>query len=130
MEEIRIKYEKGREFTAFAGNHKITIDQPLDNGGEDRGPTPTELFLSSLGSCIGVYVQGFCKRGGVPCEGMELRVGFEKAEDPYRISKIAVDVTLPEKVTEERKKAILKVAEHCLIHNTIANHPEVTINLS
>jgi putative redox protein len=130
MEEIRIKYEKGREFTAFARNHKITIDQPPDNGGEDRGPTPTELFISSLGSCIGVYVQGFCKRGGVPYEGMELKVSFEKAEDPYRISKIIVDVIMPEKVTEERKKAILKVAGHCLIHNTIANHPEVTINLS
>jgi len=129
MDELTIKHTGGREFTALCRSHKVVCDQPLDNGGKDSGPTPTELFVSSLGFCIGVYIEGFCKRGGVPYEGMEIKVKGERSKNPYRISKINVDVKMPEEISEERKKAILKVAEHCLIHNTIINHPEIEIKL-
>lgn len=129
MDEIIVKHTKGREFEAVLRGHRIIVDQPKDNGGNDSGPTPGELFVSSLGSCIGVYIEGFCKRGGIPYEGMEISVKWEKAENPYRISKIDVDVRMPEEIPEERKKAVLKVAGHCLIHNTLANHPDVTIAL-
>lgn len=130
MDEITIKHTKGREFTAHCRGHRLVIDQPPDNRGNDNGPTPTELFISSLGSCVGVFIEGFCKRGGVPYEGMEIKVTWEKTKDPYYISKINLDVKMPERVSKERKKAILKVAEHCLIHNTIKNHPEIKIDLS
>lgn len=33
-------------------SHSFVIDQPKGAGGQDEGPNPLEVFLSSLGACI------------------------------------------------------------------------------
>jgi uncharacterized OsmC-like protein len=40
-------------FETTLGNHRLLIDVPASMGGKDRGPTPPELFVASLGSCGG-----------------------------------------------------------------------------
>ncbi|OGL40795.1 MAG: hypothetical protein A3C43_00535 [Candidatus Schekmanbacteria bacterium RIFCSPHIGHO2_02_FULL_38_11] len=127
--EMTISYKGGKKFVAPCRSHNIVIDQPLDNDGKDEGPTPPELFIASLGSCIGVYVLAYCKNAGIKTEGMAINVKWEKAKNPDRIGEIKVDIKLPEDVGK-RKAALLKVAEHCLIHNTIHHQPKIEINLS
>jgi putative redox protein len=36
--------------TAVVGNHTVVIDEPLSNGGQDRGPAPTEYVCVALAS--------------------------------------------------------------------------------
>jgi len=38
-------------------------------------------------------------------------------------------VNLPEGFPEGRRKALLSVVEHCTVHNTLHQPPEVTISL-
>ncbi|OGL38482.1 MAG: hypothetical protein A2042_08725 [Candidatus Schekmanbacteria bacterium GWA2_38_11] len=59
---------------------------------------------------------------------MAINVKWEKAKDPDRIGTIKVDIKLPEDVGK-RKAALLKVAEHCLVHNTITHLPIIEITL-
>jgi putative redox protein len=33
--------------------HELVSDQPREDGGEDTGPTPTELFIAGLAACVG-----------------------------------------------------------------------------
>lgn len=35
---------------ARIGAHRLLIDEPVDKGGEDTGPTPTEAVLAALGA--------------------------------------------------------------------------------
>ena len=126
--EMTISYKEGKKFIASCRNHEITIDQPLDNGGKDEGPTPPELFIASLGSCIGVYVLAYCKNAGIKTDGFAINTRWEKAKDPDRIGKIKIDIKLPEDAGK-RKAALLKVAEHCLVHNTIIHPPKIEIDL-
>ncbi len=32
------------------GPHRLMADEPVDKGGDDSGPTPTELLLAALGT--------------------------------------------------------------------------------
>jgi putative redox protein len=131
LERAEIKYIDGKKFSATNRTHTIIIDQPKEGGGEDQGMTPPELFIDSLGSCIGVYVLGFCKNTGLDPIGMKIILDWEKASDkPGRIQKISAKIELPNVDIGARKAALLKVAESCLIHETIKHQPEVTIELT
>ncbi len=127
--EMNISYKDGKKFVATCRKHEVIIDQPLNNDGKDEGATPPEFFIASLGSCIGVYVLAYCKNAGIKTEGMTINVKWEKAKNPDRIGEIKVDIKLQEDVGK-RKAALLKVAEHCLIHNTILHQPKMDIEIS
>ena len=47
---------------------QLTADEPLALGGEDRGPTPTELVLAGLGSCKAITMQMYAERKGWPMD--------------------------------------------------------------
>ncbi|MDP2981499.1 MAG: OsmC family protein [Candidatus Omnitrophota bacterium] len=131
MEHTEVKYIDGKKFSAQNRKHAVIVDQPEDNGGNDQGPTPPELFVDSLGSCIGVYVLAFCKNTGLNPNGMKIILDWEKASDkPARIKNINVKIELPNADVGARKAALLKVAESCMIHETIKHQPEINIELT
>lgn len=131
MERAEIKYIDGKKFSAQNRAHTVIIDQPKENNGQDQGPTPPELFIDSLGSCIGVYVLAFCKNTGLNPDGMKIILDWEKAGDkPARIKSIKAKIELPNADIGARKAALLKVAESCLIHETIKHQPEINIELA
>jgi uncharacterized OsmC-like protein len=35
---------------ARVGPHRLLVDEPVDKGGEDTGPTPSETVLAALGA--------------------------------------------------------------------------------
>lgn len=131
MEHVEIKYQGGKGFLAQNRGHKLIIDLPKDFGGADQGPTPPELFIDALGSCVGVYVAGYCKSAGIDTEGLKIKIDWEKElkEKPHYIKKINVRIDLPNAEIGPRKEALLKVAYSCLIHQTIKNQPVIHIDL-
>ena len=48
---------------------------------------------------------------------------------PARVAGIDVRLIVPEGVPVERLDALLAVATHCTVHNTLASEPEVSITL-
>ena len=50
--EVFVRTVDGTRYTQNikAGKHVLTGDEPESVGGNDRGPTPYELLLASLGS--------------------------------------------------------------------------------
>jgi len=131
MERTEVTYIDGKKFSAQNRKHAIVIDQPEASGGNDQGPTPPELFVDSLGSCIGVYVLAFCKNTGLNPNAMKIILDWEKASDkPSRIKSINVKIELPNADVGARKAALLKVAESCMIHETIKHQPEIKLELA
>jgi len=127
--QVVVDYLGGMKFSAQCGKHAITIDLPLGQGGSDSGPTPPDIFLASLASCVGVYVAGFCKNHSLNAAGMKITIRAEKVQNPGRLDQFAIDISLPNVVVGDKRDAVLAVARKCLIHNTIEQHPAIAINL-
>ena len=72
--EVRVEHLGGMQFEIKARHHRISSDQPVDNGGFDEGMTPPELLLASLGSCAGFYAAQYLKKHHVATEGMIVRL--------------------------------------------------------
>jgi uncharacterized OsmC-like protein len=128
--EINIQHKGGMGFRVNIREHTIISDQPKDKGGMNEGPTPAELFVASLGSCIGVYAIWFCQKNKISYEAMKLNLVWAKSTTPpARIEQIDVTVSLPDGCPEALKKGLHEQVEKCLVHNTITNPPEINITV-
>jgi len=127
--KVTVNYLEGWKFESVCGDHKVTVDLPTSSGGKDEAPTPPQYFLTSLASCVGVYVVSYCESARLDAKGMQISITADKISHPNRIDNIKIDITLPNAQVGKRKEALLSVAKNCLIHNTMLHHPKMDINL-
>jgi putative redox protein len=129
MGTIRTEYKGDMLFESRVNGHRVVIDVPASMGGKGRGPTPPDLFVASLGSCVAAFVANYCNNTGIDTTGMTVDVSFEKAEDPTRLTDMRVEVNLPRGDLKGRENAILRVAERCPVHETVCTLEDVEILL-
>lgn len=129
MGKITTYYKGDMLFESKLGNHSILIDVPATMGGSDRAPTPPELFVASLGSCVGAFVANYCNNAAIDARDMTVDVTFDKLEDPTRLANVKVTVKMPHGTCGRRKEALRRVAENCPVHTTINMMEDVMFEL-
>ena len=117
----------GDRFSIAIRDHVVEVDQPAEDGGDDTAPTPLELFLASLASCVAHYARRYLRRHDLPTEGLAVTCRWEMAKNPARVGSVDIDLTIPNGVPEERREALVAVASHCTVHNSLVNAPEVRV---
>lgn len=128
MASITISFIDKCKFDAKVRNHNITIDLPANFQGTDTGPTPPELFVVGLASCMGYYALFYCKKNKISVDGLKIHADYEKAINPNRISKVFVKIFVPGLSTEQ-KKGVLEAASKCLVHQSLIQKPEINVNV-
>ncbi|MFD8705442.1 OsmC family protein [Kitasatospora sp. NPDC059648] len=128
---IRIEHLAGDRYEIAVRGHRIVVDQPVEDGGQDSGPTPTELFAASLASCVAFYAGRYLTPHGVDPKGLRVDAGFTMASDhPARVTEATLTVKAPEGLDPARYDALLAVASHCTVHNTLHQPPTVRIGMA
>lgn len=129
MDLITISQEKDSQFRTEIRRHIFFSDMSVDDGGKDEAPSPAELLVSSLGACIGMTINTYCKSHGYSTDNLEVSMTYLLADQPKRIKNITVDITLPENFPANRKQAIHNSIKTCVIYNTISPDTEIDIEL-
>lgn len=122
--DIRVNFPGGKRVDARFGRHVVHTDQPPTLGGADAAPAPFELFLSSLATCAGIYVLGFCQARGISTDGIEL-VQHTDYDDTGRLSRVQLEIHVPPMFPEKYRAALVRVAESCKVKKVIADPPEI-----
>lgn len=131
MTDLSVRYEDGDRLRVSIRGHELMVDQPLSDGGEDTAPTPTELFVAGLAACVGFYAERYLRRHQLTTDGLEVECSFAFAADrPARVGDIQIRLILPDGFPEDRRKALLAVVDHCTVHNSLRQAPEVVITLA
>lgn len=119
-------------FETKSGNHSILNDVPAtpEWGGSDRAPTPPEFLIMSLSSCIAAFLVKYCKQADINTEGMSVEVDFEKTDTPVYLKDIKVLISLPNTLIGKHEKALKRVCEHCVVHETLTHIDHIGISLS
>ena len=84
MGTVTTIYKGDMLFESKLGNHSLIIDVPASMGGSDRAPTPPEIFVASLGSCVAAFVASYCEKTGIDATDLSVDVTFDKVENPTR----------------------------------------------
>jgi uncharacterized OsmC-like protein len=127
---VRVDYESGDRFRIAVRQHTISVDQPASDGGEDTAPTPTELFIASLASCVAFYARRFAARHDIPTDGLAVTAEFSMASHPARVGEITLQLHVPAELSPEQQAALVAVTSHCTVHSTLMQPPEVRIELA
>jgi len=129
--DVAATYVSGDRFTIQVRGHRLVVDQPMADGGEDAGPTPTELFVASLAACVGFYAERFLRRHGLPTDRLRVDCHATMGTDrPARLAAITLRMEgLPE-LPENRRNSLRAVVEHCTVHNSIRQAPRIEIDLA
>lgn len=128
-EEMRVRHLDQDRFAIEVRGHTITVDQPVEAGGTDAAPTPTELFVAGLAGCVAFYARRYLARHDVDAAGLEVAAGYSLVGRPARVGEISLRITVPPGLPADRREAFLAVASHCTVHNSLEHPPAVTITL-
>lgn len=122
-------YQGDMLFETEIGGQRILSDVTSPMGGKGRAPTPPDLFVASLGACVAAFVAHYCEQQGIDTRGLSVETGFEKSEQPVYLTNFRVDVNLPEADCADRQAAVQRVADHCIIHETLHHLKDLDIRI-
>lgn len=69
-------------------------------------------------------------RHDLPTDGLAVEATFDMGAKPARVAGIDLRLIVPEGVPPERLAALLAVASHCTVHNTLTSEPDISISLA
>jgi putative redox protein len=125
--DMIIDFPGGSRVDAHFGSFTVMTDQPVQAGGDGSAPTPFELFLTSLGTCAGIYVLGFCRQRNLPTEGLRLVQRMQMNPTTNLAEQITIDIKLPPNFPEQYRKAVIRAAEQCKVKKHFEFPPAVVV---
>ena len=117
--DMLIDFPGGLRVDAHFGEHTVNTDQPPANS----APTPFEVFLSSIGTCAGIYVLGFCRQRNLPVDGIRI-VQRNHPNRQGMVDKIDLEIQVPPTFPAQYYEALVRSAELCKVKKTL-EHPPV-----
>lgn len=78
---INVKWNGKMAFETSLQGHRLLMDAGTENGGNDLGPRPKSLILSSLAGCTGMDVVSLLAKMRVEVAGFELIVEADLEKD-------------------------------------------------
>jgi putative redox protein len=101
-----------------AGDHTITVDEPVTSGGQDEGPSPQELLAAALASCTAVTMEMYAQRKGWDTSGLSVDVEYTPAERGYP-TKFDLVLRMPAHLEEQQIEKLQVIAAKCPVHRTL-----------
>jgi putative redox protein len=131
MPNLSVTHQTGDRFELQVRGHRLVCDQPVADGGQDTGPTPTELFVASLAACVAHYARRFLARHHLDATGLRVEAKYTMSTDrPARVASVTLDIAGVPELSDNRRKALLAVVDHCTVHNSLRTPPEVRVTLA
>jgi len=125
--EMIIDFPSGARVDAHFANFTVKTDQPSVGGGEGSAPTPFALFLSSLGTCAGIYVLGFCRQRGLSTDGIRIAQRMHSNPVTGLVGKIELEIQVPSDFPEKYRPALIRSAEQCAVKKHFETPPSFEI---
>lgn len=116
-ENLRVEFSNGR--------HTWKADEPLERDGEDTGPSPYELLLSSLAACTLITLQLYARHKGIALGRVRARYEYEKRDEIDEagrkrvVDALTSHVEIGGEFTDAQRQRLEQIVSRCPVHKTI-----------
>ncbi|HWF26706.1 MAG TPA: OsmC family protein [Solirubrobacteraceae bacterium] len=99
-------------------NHRVVIDEPRNEGGDDDGPSPQEMLAASLASCTAVTMEMYAKHKGWNIGTIEVECDYTPAERGCP-TKFNLVLRLPRGLSDDQIRRLKVIAAKCPVHRAL-----------
>ena len=104
--------------------HKLLADEPLSfPEGTDKGLSPNDFLLSSLGSCTSITLRMYARLKKLPLE--KIIITLNRSEN----GEIDRKIELMGNLTDEQKNRLFEISNKCPIHKVLTNSVKINSKL-
>jgi putative redox protein len=128
--DMVVSFPGGKRVEAQYKGFTIKTDQSVKSGGEGSAPAPFDLFLSSIGTCAGIFVLSFLQERNIPYEDVRIVLKTKWNPETHMIDKIDIDINLTEDFPEKYKNAVKSAADLCSVKKHLFKPPTFAINVN
>jgi ribosomal protein S12 methylthiotransferase accessory factor len=121
--EMIIDFPGGSRVDAHFNGLTVLTDQPPSAS----APTPFATFLSSIGTCAGIYVLGFCQQRGISTEGVRIVQRINSNPFTHMVDKIDLEIQVPNNFPDKYRDSLIRSAELCAVKKHLENPPKFDI---
>jgi putative redox protein len=104
--------------------HKLLADEPLSfPEGTDKGLSPNDFLLSSLGSCTSITLRMYARLKKIPLG--KIIITLSRSEN----GEIDRKIELMGNLTSEQKNRLFEISNKCPIHKVLTNSVKINSKL-
>ena len=104
--------------------HKLYADEPLSfPEGTDKGLSPNDFLLSSLGSCTSITLRMYARLKKLPLD--KIIIKLNKNEN----GEIDRKIELVGNLTDEQRNKLFEISNKCPIHKILSKGNKIISNL-
>lgn len=118
-----------------AEGHRLLADEPKEAGGDDAGPDPYGLLLSSLAACKIITVHMYARRKEWPLEAVNLLLSTHKVHardcedcesDPdAKVDIIEAEISFEGDLDDEQRERLAEISDRCPVHRTLTSEVKI-----
>ena len=108
-----------------SGKHELLGDEPMDRGGQDRGPAPFDYLLVALGACTSITLRMYAERKRWDLGTVTVKC---KLTREHRENRIEREVSFSASLSEAQRAKLADICEHTPV--TLAISQGVPISTS
>lgn len=130
MSRIEVTHRYERSFDVDVRGHSLICDDPATLGGEDQGPTSTELIVAGMAACAAGAATRRLLELGLPHEPMQVSAEFSWEDGGQRIAEVRLLIKLPPEIEEPAREEVLAEVLHSPAGRLLTSPPEISYELA
>jgi len=107
--------------------HTIVIDEPVESGGKDLGPSPTRAAAAGLAACTAITCEMYAERKGWDLGAVECEVEVQQGRGST-FEEITLTLRIPTELDDDQRERLLQIAGKCPVHRALSGESEVVIH--
>jgi putative redox protein len=125
MARITVTHRHDESFDVRVRGYALISDEPVNFGGDDEGPTPTELMVAGLAACAAEEAVHALAASGEAFITTEVGADFAWDHDQQRVDSVQMRVTLPDGISEKAREAVNAAVLACPARKMLTQPPTV-----
>jgi len=112
-----------------AGKNTILSDEPIWNGGEEKGMNPFEILASALVACTCATLRMYADRKEWDVQSIHTEVTLDREAKPGE-TLIERNIQVVGNLSPEQEERLLFIANKCPVHQILTHTIEVSTTLN